>query len=253
MSAFQDLFSNHAACYAQSRPKYPPALFSFVAGLSKARQLAWDVGTGNGQAAVGLADHFDRIIATDGSPSQIAHARQHERVSYHIATAEAAGPKEGLEDGSVDLVTVAQALHWFKFDVFYANVRRVLRPGGVIAAWCYGIHQVEPAIDAVTDHYYREVTGPYWPSDRRFIDEKYATLPFAFDEMAVDPRLECREHWNLPQYVGYLESWSATQRFREAQGADPLDQIAEPLAKAWGDSETRRWVVWPIHMRIGTR
>lgn len=256
MANFQDLFSNHADCYAQARPTYPAELFAFVAGLPAQRRLAWDVGTGNGQAAVDLAEHFDRVIATDGSDKQIALAKPHARVSYHVATAEAAGSDEGLVDGSVDLITVAQALHWFKFDAFYANVRRVLKPGGVIAAWCYGIHHVEPKLDAIVDYLYCHTTDPYWPADRKWIDEKYETIPFEFDETAFKgrlPTLRCCMHWNLAQYVGYLESWSATQRFKAAEGYDPIEEIYEKLAAAWGDVEMRRDVWWPIYMRVGTQ
>src|SRR5882672_6324063 len=133
MSGFQDLFSNHAACYAQARPGYPKELFAYVASLVPEHKLAWDAGTGNGQAAIGLAEQFERVIATDASAEQIKHATPHERVEYRVVTAEGAD----LEPGSVDLVMVAQALHWFRHDAFYANVRRVARPHGVIVASCY--------------------------------------------------------------------------------------------------------------------
>ncbi|HWL92585.1 MAG TPA: class I SAM-dependent methyltransferase [Phycisphaerae bacterium] len=284
MTTFQDLFSKQAACYAQCRPHYPRDLLAYLAGLANERKLAWDVGTGNGQAAVGLAEHFDRVIATDGSAEQIAHASPHGRVEYHVALAEEAGPTEGLNDASVNLVTVAQALHWFATEAFFANVRRVLKQGGIIAAWCYGIHCVNPAIDAISGRFYHEITGPYWPEGREYIDEKYETIPFPFEEVkqsrdrkgAVgaerengaaseanhphpatlpsnerETAFECRESWNVAQYVGYLHSWSAVQRFKEAKGYDPLDEIADDLAVAWGDPETHRVVTWPIHLRLG--
>lgn len=259
MSDFQDLFSRQAADYAQFRPRYPSALFAHLAALSPDRRLAWDVGTGNGQAAVGLAAHFERVIATDGSREQIAQAEAHVRVAYHVSLAHVAGPAEGLHENSADLVTVAQALHWFANEPFFANVRRVLRPGGVIAAWCYGLHRIAPEIDAVTERLYREITGPYWPADRKWVDEQYTTIPFPFEEIGVamasarvpSHSFECREDWTLGQYVGYLRSWSAVQRFRDARGFDPLDEIAEELLAVWGDGHQRRAVCWPIHIRLG--
>lgn len=284
MHSFQDLFSKHAACYAQYRPMYPAALFEYLSGLVTEHRLAWDVGTGNGQAAIGLANHFDRVIATDGSEAQLSHATPHTRVLYHVATAEAAGPDIGLADASVDLVTVAQALHWFKFDEFYANVRRVLKPGGVIAAWCYGMNYVTPAVDVVVDRLY-QITDPYWEAGRKWIDEKFQTIPFPFEPVAAvranetseqhqhrtminesaavhrdgvastvrdyNSQFECYEKWTLAQFVGYLHSWSGTQRFMNAKGYDPLDDLGDELAAAWGNPETPQTVHWPIYLLVG--
>lgn len=284
MVEFQDLFSKHADCYAQNRPTYPNELFVYLASLVREHTLAWDVGTGNGQAAVDLANHFAHVIATDPSAEQLSHAPKHYRVSYHVATAEGAGPKEGLADSSVDLVTIAQALHWFKFDAFYANVRRVLKPGGVIAAWCYGMNYVTPAVDAAVDRLYK-ITDPYWAAGRKWIDEKYATIPFPFEpagEIGVPginentairsrlpdsstirrdgvastdrdqrTRFECRKEWTLPQFIGYLHSWSGLQRFMAEKGYDPLNDVADELAAAWGPSEDTRVVHWPIYLLLG--
>lgn len=247
MAEFQDLFSKHAACYAAARPRYPAALFDYLAGLAPARRLAWDCGTGNGQAAVGLADRFERVIATDASAEQLAHASAHPRIEYRVARAESSG----LAAGSMDLVTVAQAIHWFALDAYYSEVRRVLRPGGVLAAWCYGIHAVSEAIDAVTHRLYHDIVGPCWPPDRHYVDECYETIPFPFDELRPTPAFECREDWTLGQYVAYLESWSAVQRFREMNGHDPIAEVAGPLRAAWGAADVRRTVRWPIHLRVG--
>ncbi|MBX3394603.1 MAG: class I SAM-dependent methyltransferase [Phycisphaerae bacterium] len=265
MSEFQDLFSKQAALYARFRPSYPGGLIDYLAGIATRRGLAWDVGTGNGQAAVGLAGHFDSVIATDGSSEQIANALPNPRVKYHVALAEGAGPREGLRDHSVDLVTIAQALHWFATEAFFANVRRALHEDGIVAAWCYGISRVESAIDAVVGQLYHEIVGPFWPPDRCWVDDGYRSIPFPFhesrfrdrgnkassgDDSAV-PTFACRESWNLAQYVGYLGSWSAVQRFVDARGYNPLDEIEADLRSAWGEPASPRIVEWPIHMRVG--
>lgn len=265
MSDFQDLFSRQAACYARSRPCYPDALFDYLAGITTRRTLAWDVGTGNGQAAVGLARHFESVVATDGSAEQIANAVPNSRITYHVVLAESAGPREGLTDRSVDLVTIAQALHWFATEAFFANARRALHDDGIIAAWCYGIHRIEPAIDAVAGRLYHEIIGPFWPPDRQWVDDGYQSIPFPFDESRFRCRVDrtasggdvaastftCRESWNLLQYVGYLSSWSAVQRFIDARGYNPLDEIEAALRSAWGEPASRRIVEWPIHLRVG--
>ena len=241
---FKDHFSSHAADYAAYRPGYPPALFDFLLTLTAGRRLAWDCATGNGQAAVDLAARFERVIATDASADQIAHAVPHPRVEYRIAAAESSG----LPDRSVDLVTVAQALHWFDFDRFYAEVRRVLAPDGAIAAWTYNLARVSPEIDAAIDRLARDVAGPYWPPERRWVDLEYRTIPFPFPEAAA-PAFVHEERWDLERLLRYLRTWSAVQRYQKATGDDPLAQIRDELAAAWGDSAAARVVRWPIFLR----
>lgn len=251
---FRDLFSAHAACYARARPRYPPELFAYLAALAPGRRLAWDCATGNGQAAVGLAEHFDRVVATDASSEQVAHATPHEKIEYRVAPAE----RPGIPDGCVDLVTVAQALHWLPLDAFYAEVRRVIAPGGILAAWCYGLNFIGPAIDVVVRRFYTEIVGPFWPPGRQYIDEGYVTIPFPFEEIRPTPRFECRAEWTPTEYVDYLRSWSAVQRYMEDRGSDPLEVIEEKFMTAWKHSESarnvtdeRRTVRWPIHVRVG--
>lgn len=219
-------------------------MFRYLASIAPANGLAWDCATGNGQAAVELAEKFERVIATDASEKQVANAEPHSRVEYRVAPAE----ESGLAAQSVDLVTVAQALHWFDLDRFYAEVRRVLRPRGVIAAWAYKLAKVTPAIDAVVNHYYSDVVGAYWPAERVLV-EKFEELPFAFSEMA-SPRFEMMAEWQVEHLLGYLRTWSATQRFLEAKRQDPLGQIEEELRPAWGDGQSHR-VIWPLTVRVG--
>ena len=205
--SFKDHFSKQAANYAKFRPRYPQELFDYLGSIAPSRQLAWDCGTGNGQAAVGLASVFDHVIATDASEKQISNAQAHERVEYRIAPAE----NSGIESGTIDLIMVAQALHWFDLDRFRAEARRVLTPKGLLAASAYNLLHIEPAIDEVINRYYYEVVGPFWPPERVLV-EKFEELPFPFFEIQT-PSFEMIAQWNLEHLVGYLRSWSATQRF----------------------------------------
>jgi len=243
---FKDHFSGHAVDYARYRPDYPPDLFEFLAHAASRHELAWDCGTGSGQAALGLSAYFDRVIATDPSPEQIKHAIQHKKISYFTAPAE----QVDLPSQSVDLITVAQALHWFRFEAFYDEAQRVLRPDGKIAVWCYGLSRVNPAVDKVVHHYYTNIVGPYWPPERRYIDEKYRTIPFLFVEMPT-PEFFMKTEWDLNDFMGYLGTWSATRRFMQTNEQNPLDMIRRALAKAWGPADTRQAVRWPVYLRLG--
>ncbi|MHB8534281.1 MAG: class I SAM-dependent methyltransferase [Sulfuricaulis sp.] len=243
---FKDHFSRHAGEYARYRPDYPPDLFEFLAQSARRHELAWDCATGNGQAALGLSAYFDRVIATDASAPQVQNAARHEKVSYFTAPAE----QSDLPSHSVDLITVAQALHWFRFEPFYQEARRVLRPDGIIAVWCYGLSRVTPAVDKVVHHYYTNVVGSCWPPERRYIDEKYQTIPFMFTEMPA-PEFHMKAEWNLDEFMGYLHTWSATQRFQQKNEQNPLDMIRRALVGAWGAPNARLAVRWPIYLRLG--
>jgi SAM-dependent methyltransferase len=244
---FKDYFSKQAPDYAIFRPGYPPELFDYLGTIAPSRQLAWDCGTGNGQAAIGLAAVFEGVIATDASEKQIANAQPHERVDYRVAPAE----NSALDSRTVDLIMVAQALHWFDPDRFYAEARRVLKAKGVLAASAYNLLHINPAIDAVVNRYYYEVVGSFWPPERKLV-ERFTDLPFPFHE--VDPpKFEMTAHWNLDHLLGYLRTWSATQRFIAASQGDPLDEIANELHAAWGNAKQTRRVVWPLTLRVGIR
>jgi SAM-dependent methyltransferase len=243
---FKDHFSGHAASYAAFRPGYPPELFDFVASLTSGRALAWDCATGNGQAAVPLAGIFDKVVATDASRQQLDNATPHPRIEYRVATAESSG----LSDASVDLLTVAQAVHWFDFDRFYAEARRVLRPGGAIALWTYNLLRGTPEVSALIDRLARDISGAYWPPERRWVDEEYRTLPFPLPEVP-SPTFEHTEAWDLPRLVAYLRTWSANVRYQAATGRDPIAEIAPELEAAWGDPDEPRVLTWPIFLRAG--
>lgn len=247
MRAFADHFSKLAAGYASYRPGYPPELFAAIAAAAPGRSRVWDCATGSGQAATGLAVLFDLVIASDASGRQVAAAPANARIRYVVARAEAAP----VRDGSVDVVTVAQALHWLELPEFYAEARRVLRPGGLMVAWTYGNHRVDGGeIDAAVEHFYDDVIGPYWAPERRWVETGYRTLRFPFQPVTLDvpPMVEV---WTLEQLLGYIGTWSALARYREVKGNDPLVALAERLRHSWGDPAMRRRIEWPLGVRAG--
>jgi SAM-dependent methyltransferase len=217
---FPDHFSKQSRDYARYRPSYPAKLYEYLALLTPQHDRAWDVGTGNGQAAIGLAHHFRSIIATDPSEQQIALATPHERVTYRVATAE----NSGVEDRSIDLVTAALAVHWFDLDRFYTE-------------------------DAVMESYYHDVLGEFWPPQIHWVDEHYQTLPFPFDGI-TSPEFALEAVWSLDDLFGYLSSWSAAPKYKAAHGIDPLDEKRAEFEAAWGPL-TDRAVRWPLYLRVG--
>jgi SAM-dependent methyltransferase len=242
-----DHFSRQAAGYAVYRPSYPAALFDYLASVAPARRRAWDCATGSGQAAEGLARLFDEVIATDASAAQIAHAHPHPRVEYHVAPAEASG----IEAGTMDIATVAQAAHWLDLDAFYAEARRVLVADGVIALWSYGSASLDsPALSAAFDEFENVTVGPYWPPERRLIVEGYLTIPFPFAELRPPP-FTLEQRWTLDELLGYVGTWSAIMRYRDGTGTDPVLLLERALAPLWGPRERARDVVWPLALRVG--
>jgi SAM-dependent methyltransferase len=239
-------FTRGSAEYARFRPVYPEALFDFLASLCAERGLAWDCGAGTGQASVPLAARFERVVATDVSAGQIARAEARPDITYVVAPAE----RSDLESSSVDLVLAAQALHWFPFDAFLAEVKRVLKPSGILAACWYDLCSVNDAVDAVIGDYYADVVGPYWPRERRHVENGYRTVPFPFEEIPA-PRFTMEVGWDLEGLLGYLGTWTATRACLEATGRDPLAGIADRLRRAWGAGGGRRSVRWPLHLRAG--
>jgi SAM-dependent methyltransferase len=300
MSGFSDHFSKNAAQYAAFRPTYPKELIEYVAAAAKRslartdapaaraaleRGLVWDAGCGSGQAAVPMAEHFQRVVATDASAQQIAHATRHPRVEYRVAREF----DSGLEPGSVALVTVAQALHWFDVARFHDEVKRVLAPGGVIAEWCYGrVRLDDPELDKIVEWFHTERIGKYWPAERRHVDNGYVELEFPFesegnDELSRDtrraegatpsptrltpgtrpsvsserspqtgsPQFMMKADLTLEEFLGYVATWSSTIRARIEERSDPLDDLRLGFGSNWKNASGPHKVTWPIEARFG--
>ncbi|HET7038660.1 MAG TPA: class I SAM-dependent methyltransferase [Gemmatimonadales bacterium] len=209
--------------------------------------MAWDCGTGNGQAALGLAAHFTTVHATDASAAQLAHARAHPRITYHIGTED----DSGLPPASADLVTAAQAFHWFGAAGFFGEVRRVTRPGGIIAIWCYGPMRVGPDIDRLLRHFHDVTVGPDWPPARAMVTSLYRDVAFPFPELEA-PVFEVEQHIDLPALGRYLGTWSAVRRYVARTVRNPVPGLLGQLGAAWGRPETVRRISWPIGLRLGT-
>ncbi len=240
---FIDHFGGHADAYQRFRPAYPDGLFELLAAHAQGHDVAWDVGTGSGQAASALASRFTTVVGTDASIDQL---RSGSRRRVVAAVAE----QPPFAPGSVDLVTVAQALHWFDLEPFYRGVRGVLRPQGLVAAWTYALPSVTPAIDQLIVRFHDEIVGPFWPKRRRHVIRGYRDLAFPFSRLA-SPDLVVEAAWDIESLYGYLGTWSAAQRFRRANNADPLAAIRDPLAIAWGELRPLRTIRWPLTVLLG--
>jgi hypothetical protein len=221
-------------------------LFDYIGTLAPRRSLVWDCATGSGQAAVGLARRFDRVVATDASAEQVARAEPAPNVEYRVASAESSG----LSGGSVGLVTVAQALHWFPHDGFFNEVRRVAAPGAVIAVWSYASCHAGDDVEALLREFEDGAMGPYWNPARKWVDEEYKTIPFPFHESPA-PTFELHKVWTLEQLGGYLRSWSAVGSYVREHGQDPVTPFIERLGKVWGPAGRTRDIRWPLFMRVG--
>jgi ubiquinone/menaquinone biosynthesis C-methylase UbiE len=240
------LFTTVAREYAEFRPGYPPELFEWLARVAPSRDAVWDCGCGSGQASVALARHFSVVYATDVAAEQVAAAKPDARVRYSVAPAE----KSGLPDASVDLVTVAQALHWFDVDAFYAEARRVGRPGALLAVWNYPRPRfVDPDVERVFLDFYSTVVGPYWPAGRRHIEANYTTLAFPFREME-HPQFGLELDWSFEQVIGYVSSWSATTQYRKALGRDPVPLLRASLGDVWPGAGATARVRIPLGLRV---
>jgi SAM-dependent methyltransferase len=219
-------------------------VFTFLAQQCPAHDLAWDCGTGNGQAALGLAGKFRAVHATDPSEQQLAHAHPHPSITYRQTDETASG----LPSGSVDLVTAAQAAHWFDRDAFYREVRRVTKPGGIVAVWCYGLAAVSPGVDAVVRRFHDVNVGVDWPRGRELVVSLYRDLDFPFDELST-PEFAIEQRLDLNGFVQYVSTWSAVERHQKRTGNDPLPELLDVLSPLWEGGE--RMVRWPVGIRVG--
>lgn len=237
-SEFKDLFSKQAEEYAKFRPAYPGELISYLSALVPHHETAWDCGTGNGQAALMLADHFEHVIATDPSERQIRNASPHPKVEYRVATAE----DSKLESRSIDLTAVAQAFHWFDHQKFTTEVQRVSKPGAVLAVWSYGLARITPKVDAVVMELYEDILGAYWEKERKLVDEGYRNVSIPLERIMTPP-FQMSVEWNLEHLQGYLATWSAVQKYVAMNSENPINLIDEKLKRVWGNmnSQTVKW------------
>jgi len=243
---FKDHFSGHASDYAKYRPTYPDALYQFLASIAPATVKAWDCATGNGQAALALTKYFDHIIATDASARQIEHAVPHKKIEYRIVPAESTD----IQSYSCDLVVVAQALHWFNFDRFFSECRRVLKPNGILAVWGYNLLRTDFEIDKYLDLFYFETVGAFWPPERKWLEAKYRDVPFPFQKISC-PAFEMTMEWTLHDLCGYLNTWSAVKNFIKEHGTNPVVELTKQLQPLWGNPSRRRLIKWPLFMKAG--
>lgn len=242
----KDLFSGIAHSYARFRPYYPDGLFQYISQHCASHQVAWDCGTGNGQAAVKLADYFNQVVATDISDRQLQHAQPHSSVLYRNGSAE----NSGLPDHSVDCICAAQAAHWFHFEQFFQEVNRVAAPGAVIALIGYGLIRVNPEMNTLIDELYYNRIGTYWDLERKHIDQSYYSIPFPFHGIDC-PAFNIRCNWNLMQLTGYLSTWSACMHYREKHGSDILTELLPDFQRFWSNPKQIREIQFPVFCRMG--
>ena len=241
----KDNFSEQSKAYAQFRPHYPKELFEYLFTLVNAKDSAWDCGTGNGQVAGVLADHFKNVYATDISQQQLNEAVRKNNIHYSVQPAE----KTSFADNQFDLITIAQAIHWFQFDAFYTEAKRTLRPEGLIAAIGYGLVQTEKPLQEIINHFYTKIIGPYWDAERHYIDEGLQTIPFPFQEIEM-PAFEMAYQWTFEQLIGYIGTWSAVKHYTKQNNTDPVLIIKDALRVAWGDHNTHSFT-FPVLLRVG--
>lgn len=242
----KDRFSGHSSEYSRFRPSYPKELIDFLVSQTKSQNLAWDCGTGNGQLAVLLSEHFKEVHATDLSTQQISNAERRSNIIYRTATAE-----DAEFNLKFDLISVAQAIHWFDLNRFYDNAKRHLNKEGIIAAIGYSLLRVNPEVDKVLDHFYHDLIHSYWDFDRKQVEEHYRNLPFPFREIEA-PEFEAVYDWPLERLLGYLNTWSAVKNYIREHNENPVEIIAKDLRKSWGDRETLS-VSFPIFARVGKK
>ena len=223
-------FSGVSEQYAASRPSYPAQLFDWLASCVERRDLAWDAATGSGQAAIGLASRFARVVATDVSASQLSHAKPHPRIEYRVGSAE----DSGLPASSVDVAVAAAAIHWFDLDRFYAEVGRVIRPGGVLAAWSYHVAHVSPPLGEILRPFYEGLVGPYFAAGARMVDARYTGLKLPGDELTPPP-LSVSVRWSAEDVLRFIRTWSGVHAYVAAKNEDPVDRIATAIRDAFGD------------------
>ena len=243
---FKDHFSGNAGNYKKYRPVYPDGIFVYLASIAPSSEVAWDCATGSGQAAEKLAQHFSTVIATDASNEQIQNAKLSKNIFYKVAHAEDAP----ITSNTIDLITVAQALHWFDPKLFFSEARRVLKSNGIIAVWSYNLLSLTPELDEIIEKFYKKIIGAYWPAERRLVEDGYKNITFPFTKITC-PVFSMSAEWSLEELLGYISTWSAVKLYREDKGSSPIDIIINELSKNWGEPSRRHKISWPLSVIIG--
>ncbi|HEX6981553.1 MAG TPA: class I SAM-dependent methyltransferase [Balneolaceae bacterium] len=246
MTDFKDNFSKQSNTYLKYRPTYPGELFEYLRSLTEGHDVAWDCGTGNGQAAISLTKYYKKVYATDPSEQQIRNALPHRQIVYKVEKAE----HSGLKDQSVDLITVAQAIHWFNFDEFYTEAKRVLKDNGAIAAWTYSLPAISDKIDNIIKDFHDQTLGEYWLYENSLVIKRYSTIPFPFKKLST-PAFLMHKELSLNDLVGFISSWSAVQRYKSKNGNNPVDKLETKLAKLWGGRNEVKEARWEIILKAG--
>ena len=246
--SFKDHFSSHAASYATYRPSYPPALAAWLASIAPETGVALDVGAGSGQLSLLLAEHFAKVVATDPSAEQVERAVRHPRIDYRIARAEQCD----LSDGSIDLLTAAQAAHWFDLPAFFAEARRLLKPGGAIALISYAGMEHSSPIEPLIDAFRLDTLEQYWPAERRLVENGYEDIDLPFEPIAAPPFF-IEVQWPLAAMVGYIDTWSAIRAMEKEEGRAKFDRFLADLATNWGNPDRIRRIRWPLAIVAGRR
>lgn len=247
MPSFKDHFSTQALDYSKYRPDYPQELYDFILSEVNVRKTAWDCGTGNGQAAAVLSNYFEKVFATDPSAEQVKNATQKSNIEYRVASAE----NSTLSDKSIDLITVAQALHWFDFTKFFTEVKRVAKPYGVIAVWSYELCKVDEETDKIFMKFYRDILEDYWPPERKHVENTYRDIPFPFTEVK-EQVFFMKKQWNLQDFMGYLSTWSAVHKYIKTNGTNPLELVAADFEKIWINPTAVKDVSFPVTVKTGS-
>lgn len=238
----KDYFSGHSKLYATFRPTYPDALYEFIFNHVKQFDVAWDCATGNGQVAQVLAKHFKQVFASDISSEQLKHAHQANNIVYRAEPAE----HTSFTGNQFNLITVAQAIHWFDRANFFQEVARIAKPDAILAVWGYANCMVNPEIDKFFFHFYQNTVGPYWDKARVLIEEHYRTIVFPFEEIPAPP-FQINVQWNLDQFAGYITTWSATQKYIQATGVDPVPEFIGQVKPYW---RLTMPVTFPVFLRL---
>ena len=243
-----EYFNVRSNDYKKYRPVYPKELFDFLADIAPANDLAWDCGCGTGQATAALSDYFDKVTGTDVSEGQIKNAIKKQNIIYKVISEETSG----FKDNSVDLVTCAQSLHWLTLNKLYKEVKRVLKPGGIIAVWTYNLFRVNKEIDSLIDKFYFDIIYSYWPEQRKHVESKYKELDFPFNKRPA-PQFSMEAEWNIDQLIGYLNTWTGVQNYIEFEAFNPLEFIEKELQTIWKKNKSKKKIiVWPLTLKVGT-